>query len=143
MRKGALTKVARNRGSCGEKGHIRRSCTGEPKSSGREGEHDWLDSEEEPESESDQLDSIALEDQFHPELVEYNLYVERAKVIVARENRSLPKSNHEGDGHDFVPPRPPKVELVEAMSRSLDRADILPVSFLSSRQTYFSLLFPQ
>lgn len=56
-------------------------CRGLPKSSGHGGRvYDWLDSEHE----SDKDDSMALEDQFDAELVEYNLCIERAKVIVAR-----------------------------------------------------------
>jgi hypothetical protein len=88
IRKGALKKAPRICGNCGEKGHNRRSCRGQPKISGRERRTiDWLDSDDNQdqghESGGDEED-IVLENQFSTELTEYRLGIERAKATVAR-----------------------------------------------------------
>ena len=75
--------TARNCGNCGEKGHNRRSCRGQPSNSGRGGRaRDWIESDKESIGEED--DGIALEDQFSADLIEYDLQIARARAIVAR-----------------------------------------------------------
>jgi len=83
IRNGALRRTARDCGNCGEKGHNRQSCRGQPSSSGRGGRaRDWIESDKESIGKED--NGIALEDQLSADLIEYDLQIARARAIVAR-----------------------------------------------------------